>query len=258
MFSGIGNAYSDEILHRARLSPMKQTRHLDEAEIEALHATVREVLQDWCRRLREETGDDFPEKVTAFRPGMAVHRVRLPCSPNPLRGQRMQLLRPVPDRRTAPGRPVAFTSSEGRLAADAGGAQDRTKRLVRWPGLEPRIWDSPGPRSVCSKSVCQPKAKMSPFAEMSACRIAFAHSESRRYAPPSLRFGPTGDSLLASAGRHLWPEGAFRPVSYWPLSPWTTPAMRFPQGDILALGKRGHFSFALTLFQKCLDTTRIL
>ena len=72
LFSGIGNAYSDEILHRARLSPMKQTRHLDEAEIDSLYAAVREVLQDWCRWLREEAGDGFPEKVTAFRPGMAA------------------------------------------------------------------------------------------------------------------------------------------------------------------------------------------
>ena len=91
LFSGIGNAYSDEILHRARLSPMKQTRHLDEAEIGALHAAVREVLEDWCRRLREESGDDFPEKVTAFRPGMAVHgKYREPC---PECGARVQRIR---------------------------------------------------------------------------------------------------------------------------------------------------------------------
>ncbi len=91
LFSGIGNAYSDEILHRARLSPMKQTRHLDEAEIDSLYAAVREVLQDWCRRLREEAGDGFPEKVTAFRPGMAVHgRYREPC---PDCGARVQRIR---------------------------------------------------------------------------------------------------------------------------------------------------------------------
>ena len=91
LFSGIGNAYSDEILHRARLSPMKQTRHLDEAEIESLHAAVRGVLRDWCRRLQEESGDGFPEKVTAFRPGMAVHgRYREPC---PDCGSRVQRIR---------------------------------------------------------------------------------------------------------------------------------------------------------------------
>ncbi|MDE0029317.1 MAG: formamidopyrimidine-DNA glycosylase [Deltaproteobacteria bacterium] len=91
LFSGIGNAYSDEILHRAGLSPMKQTRHLDQAEIETLFAAVREVLQEWCRRLREETGGGFPEKVTAFRPGMAVHgRYREPC---PVCGARVQRIR---------------------------------------------------------------------------------------------------------------------------------------------------------------------
>ena len=91
LFSGIGNAYSDEILHRARLSPMKQTRHLDHAEVEALYAAVREVLQEWCRRLIEETGDGFPEKVTAFRPGMAVHgRYRETC---PDCGSRVQRIR---------------------------------------------------------------------------------------------------------------------------------------------------------------------
>ena len=91
LFSGIGNAYSDEILHRACLSPMKQTRHLDDVEVETLHAAVREVIRDWCRRLREETGDGFPEKVTAFRPGMAVHgRYREPC---PDCGSRVQRIR---------------------------------------------------------------------------------------------------------------------------------------------------------------------
>ncbi len=91
LFSGIGNAYSDEILHHARLSPMKQTRHLDEGEIETLFAAVREVLQEWCRKLGEETGDGFPEKVTAFRPGMAVHgRYREPC---PVCGARVQRIR---------------------------------------------------------------------------------------------------------------------------------------------------------------------
>ncbi len=91
LFSGIGNAYSDEILHRARLSPMKQTRHLDDAEIGTLYTAVREVLRDWSRRLIEETGDSFPEKVTAFRPGMAVHgRYREPC---PECGARVQRIR---------------------------------------------------------------------------------------------------------------------------------------------------------------------
>jgi formamidopyrimidine-DNA glycosylase len=80
LFSGIGNAYSDEILHRARLSPVKLTRQLDEAETERLFEASRATLVEWTERLRRETGTRFPEKVTAFRDGMAVHgRYRLPC-----------------------------------------------------------------------------------------------------------------------------------------------------------------------------------
>jgi formamidopyrimidine-DNA glycosylase len=73
IFSGIGNAYSDEILHRARLSPLALTRKMALDEIETLYAATREVLDEWTARLRSEAADGFPEKVTAFRPGMAVH-----------------------------------------------------------------------------------------------------------------------------------------------------------------------------------------
>ena len=80
LFSGIGNAYSDEILHRARLSPVKLTRQLGDDEIARLHAATRATLHEWTERLRAEAGDGFPEKVTAFRDGMAVHgRYRKPC-----------------------------------------------------------------------------------------------------------------------------------------------------------------------------------
>jgi formamidopyrimidine-DNA glycosylase len=80
LFSGIGNAYSDEILHRARLSPLKRTGQLAEAESAALFEAARAVLREWTERLRREVGDGFPEKVTAFREGMAVHgRYREPC-----------------------------------------------------------------------------------------------------------------------------------------------------------------------------------
>ncbi len=80
LFSGIGNAYSDEILHRARLSPLALTRRLSEAEIERLYQATRATLEDWIVRLRDEASEKFPEKVTAFRPGMAVHgRYQLPC-----------------------------------------------------------------------------------------------------------------------------------------------------------------------------------
>jgi len=80
LFSGIGNAYSDEILHRARLSPLKRAAQLSDSEIERLHRACRETILAWIDRLRIEAGTDFPEKVTAFREGMAVHgRFRKPC-----------------------------------------------------------------------------------------------------------------------------------------------------------------------------------
>jgi formamidopyrimidine-DNA glycosylase len=80
LFAGIGNAYSDEILHRARLSPIAHTAKLDPAEIERLYAATRGVLQEWVQRLRTQAGGSFPEKVTAFRPEMAVHgRYGKPC-----------------------------------------------------------------------------------------------------------------------------------------------------------------------------------
>jgi formamidopyrimidine-DNA glycosylase len=79
-FSGIGNAYSDEILHCARLSPVKLTRSLNEAEITRLFEATRATLTEWTDRLRREAAGNFPTKVTAFRPGMAVHgRFREPC-----------------------------------------------------------------------------------------------------------------------------------------------------------------------------------
>ncbi|HLX29838.1 MAG TPA: DNA-formamidopyrimidine glycosylase family protein [Casimicrobiaceae bacterium] len=80
ILSGVGNAYSDEILHRAHLSPIAHTRRLDDDAIARLHAAARDVLREWTERLRAETGESFPEKMTAFRPGMAVHgRFRKPC-----------------------------------------------------------------------------------------------------------------------------------------------------------------------------------
>ena len=80
LFSGIGNAYSDEMLHRAKLSPFAQTQSLSQAEVGQLYDAARATLAEWTERLREEAGADFPEKVTAFREGMAVHgRFRKPC-----------------------------------------------------------------------------------------------------------------------------------------------------------------------------------
>lgn len=80
LFSGIGNAYSDEILHAARMSPFKQTGTITDDEVRRLYDAVRLTLSQWTARLQRETGDQFPERVTAFREGMAVHgRYRQPC-----------------------------------------------------------------------------------------------------------------------------------------------------------------------------------
>jgi formamidopyrimidine-DNA glycosylase len=88
VFSGIGNAYSDEILHRAKLSPIRLTRQMTDVEIERLYQAVRESLADWIERLRKERGTGFPEKVTAFRADMAVHgKYGKPC---PLCGSPVQ------------------------------------------------------------------------------------------------------------------------------------------------------------------------
>jgi len=91
LFSGIGNAYSDEILHRARLSPVALTQKLAPADIARLHEATQSALADWTAALRRETGDDFPENVTAFRPDMAVHgKYGQPC---PVCGGKVQRIR---------------------------------------------------------------------------------------------------------------------------------------------------------------------
>lgn len=80
LFSGIGNAYSDEILHRAKLSPFKLTRQLSANDARALHVAAVEILAEWTARLQADAGVNFPDKVTAFHEGMAVHgRFRKPC-----------------------------------------------------------------------------------------------------------------------------------------------------------------------------------
>jgi len=90
-FDGIGNAYSDEILHAARLSPLRLTSQVSAEESERLFHAVRSTLRTWIGRLQAETGDGFPEKVTAFRSGMAVHgRFRQPC---PVCGSPVQRIR---------------------------------------------------------------------------------------------------------------------------------------------------------------------
>jgi len=80
LFSGVGNAYSDEILFAAQLSPVRLTQKLSDEEVERLHRATRITLLKWVESLRDETGDAFPERITAFREGMAVHgRFRQPC-----------------------------------------------------------------------------------------------------------------------------------------------------------------------------------
>jgi formamidopyrimidine-DNA glycosylase len=91
LFSGIGNAYSDEILHEARLSPVTLTQRLKAEEIRRLHEASQKTLTRWIEKVRAEAGDKFPEKVTAFRPGMAVHgRYGQPC---PRCGTKVQRIR---------------------------------------------------------------------------------------------------------------------------------------------------------------------
>lgn len=91
LFSGIGNAYSDEILHRARLSPVALTQKLSFPEIHRLFLATQETMSEWIARLRHETGEKFPEKVTAFRPEMAAHgKFGRPC---PVCGFKVQRIR---------------------------------------------------------------------------------------------------------------------------------------------------------------------
>jgi formamidopyrimidine-DNA glycosylase len=124
LFSGIGNAYSDEILHRARLSPLALTRRLADDEVARLYDATRETLSEWTARLRAEAGDGFPEKVTAFREGMAVHgRFGLPC---PACGAAVQRIRYADNETNY----CARCQTGGRLLADRA-----LSRLLRedWP-----------------------------------------------------------------------------------------------------------------------------
>jgi formamidopyrimidine-DNA glycosylase len=124
LFSGIGNAYSDEILHRARLSPLKLTSRLTAEEIARLHDATRDTLVEWTERLRADANGGFPEKVTAFHDGMAVHgRFGQPC---PVCATPVQRIR-YKDNET---NYCARCQTEGRLLADRA-----LSRLLRedWP-----------------------------------------------------------------------------------------------------------------------------
>jgi formamidopyrimidine-DNA glycosylase len=124
VFSGIGNAYSDEILHAARMSPFKLTRSLTDEEIRRLFEATRATLSQWITRLQQETGDEFPAKVTAFRPAMAVHgRYGLPC---PACGSPIQRIVYAANEANY----CATCQTDGRLLADRS-----LSRLLRedWP-----------------------------------------------------------------------------------------------------------------------------
>ena len=112
LFSGIGNAYSDEILHRAKLSPLLLTTKITDEQIAQLFDAVREVLKEWTERLRAEAAGEFPEKVTAFREGMAVHgRFGKPC---PVCGTPVQRIRYADNETNY----CARCQTGGRLLAD--------------------------------------------------------------------------------------------------------------------------------------------
>lgn len=114
LFSGIGNAYSDEILHAAALSPVALTRKLSEEEVARLHAAVQRTLNDWTARLRIEAAGRFPENVTAFRDGMAVHgRYGKPC---PRCGEKVQRIRYASNETNY----CPHCQTGGRLLADRG------------------------------------------------------------------------------------------------------------------------------------------
>jgi formamidopyrimidine-DNA glycosylase len=142
LFSGIGNAYSDEILHAARLSPVQRTHGLDDAQVEALQRATERTLLDWTARLRREVGDGFPEQVTAFHEGMAVHgRYGKPC---PVCATRVQRIRYASNE--VDYCPTCQTG--GKLLADRG-----LSRLLKadWPKsleeLDERLGRAPAPAS---------------------------------------------------------------------------------------------------------------
>lgn len=124
LFSGIGNAYSDEVLHRARLSPLALTSRLADDAVERLHLACRATLQEWTARLRADVGEGFPETVTAFREGMAVHgRYGQPC---PVCGAPVQRIRYADNETNY----CARCQTGGRRLADRG-----LSRLLKedWP-----------------------------------------------------------------------------------------------------------------------------
>jgi len=143
LFDGIGNAYSDEILHAAKLSPFQLSGRLSSDEVARLHDAARRTLLGWIERLRAETGSGFPEKVTAFREGMAVHgRYKQPC---PVCGSPVQRIRYAENEANY----CATCQTGGRVLADRALSRllkdDWPRSLEEW---EARV--APGPVAVAA------------------------------------------------------------------------------------------------------------
>jgi len=139
ILSGIGNAYSDEILHRAKLSPMAQTKHLDDEEWQRLYDSTRASLTQWTNTLRTQAGGEFPEKVTAFHDGMAVHgRYGKPC---PVCGTSVQRIRYADNETNYCPR----CQTEGKLLADRS-----LSRLLKddWPKTIEALENAKRPEST--------------------------------------------------------------------------------------------------------------
>jgi formamidopyrimidine-DNA glycosylase len=144
LFSGIGNAYSDEILHAAGLSPVTLTSRLSADQIKKLHRATRATLKHWVKTLRAESADSFPEKVTAFRPDMAVHgRYREPC---PVCGTAVQRIRYAENEINYCPR----CQTDGRMLADRSLSrllgQDWPKTVEAWEEEHPERPPTPAPR----------------------------------------------------------------------------------------------------------------
>lgn len=171
-FAGIGNAYSDEILHHARLSPIVHTRRLDDAAIERLHSAVRSVLTAFTGRMREETAGSFPSKVTAFRPDMAVHgRYGLPC---PTCGGKVARL--VFAENESNYCPTCQTG--GRLLADRA-----LSRLLR--GDWPKSWEELEERMRSHAASVDPAPSSEPAADAGSSRASPARDDLGRGIPGS-------------------------------------------------------------------------
>jgi formamidopyrimidine-DNA glycosylase len=137
ILDGIGNSYSDEILHLARLSPLQLTSRLDDSAMTRLHEASRQILSEWTIRLQAETGDRFPEKVTAFREGMAAHgRYNQPC---PVCGSPIQRIRYTENETNY----CPACQTEGRLLADRA-----LSRLLKeyWPRTLEELEEIRSPR----------------------------------------------------------------------------------------------------------------